>query len=262
MLFREGTEGRIAITQPAHAWISGQLARAWGNERFGAVEPWEEVGLGAEQHDVGHTAWEQAPTLNPQTGLPYSFFDMPTPVHAELWSKAARLVLPQGRYPALLVSLHGTGLYEKYHDVTKDAPADAQAVQNYLTNEYAFQRELLASLRADPYYKAYATEEVIARNRRLVGVWDSLSLAICFGRKQLQPLQNVPTATDATTLTLTARNGDPTQLIVSPWPFCHEQVTLVYEGRYLNETFSSEETMRDALRRAPWVTLKTTLVPN
>jgi len=65
MLYREGTQGRIAITQPAHAWLSGQLARAWGNERFGDVVPWEEVCLGAEQHDVGHTAWEQAPALNP-----------------------------------------------------------------------------------------------------------------------------------------------------------------------------------------------------
>jgi hypothetical protein len=262
MLYREGTKGRVAISQPAHAWISGQLARAWGNERFGEVVPWEEVCLGAEQHDVGHTEWEQAPTLNPQTGLPYSFFDMPRQLHAGLWSKAARLVLPQGRYPALLVSLHGTGLYERYYDATKDTPEDAQAVQNYLSNEYVFQQELLASLRADPYYGVYATEEVVARNRRLVGVWDSFSLAICFEREQMQPLQGVPTATDSTTLTLTARDGDPTQLVVAPWPFRHEQVTLVYEGRYLKETFSSEEVMREALQHAPWVTLKTTLVPS
>jgi len=25
----------VVVTQPAHAWLSGQLARAWGNERFG-----------------------------------------------------------------------------------------------------------------------------------------------------------------------------------------------------------------------------------
>jgi hypothetical protein len=262
MLFREGTEGRIAISQPAHAWISGQLARSWGNELFGDVEPWEEVCLGAEQHDVGHSEWEQAPTLNPQTSLPYSFFDMPTQLHVGLWSKAARLVLPQGRYPALLVSLHGTGLYEKYHDVTKDTPADAQAVQSYLTNEYAFQQELLASLRADPYYAVYATEELVAHNRRLIGVWDAFSLAVCFGRERMQPLQNVPTATGVTTLALQARDGDPTQIVVSPWPFRRDHVTLVYEGRYLNETFANEKTMRAALQRAPWVTLRTTLAPH
>lgn len=262
MLFREGAEGRIAISQPTHAWVSGQLARAWGNEHFGEVAPWEEVCLGAEQHDVGHTKWEQAPTLNAKTGLPYSFFDMPRQLHVGMWSKAARLVLPQGRYPALLVSLHGTGLYEKFYDATKETPENAQMVQDYLENEYAFQRELLASLRADPYYGAYATGEVVARNQRLVGVWDAFSLAICFGRKQIQPLQNVPTATGSTTLTLTVRDGDPTQLVVTPWPFRDERVTVVYEGRYLRETFVSEEAMREALWSAPWVTLRAVLVSN
>ena len=45
MLYRLEEQGRIAITQPTHAWLSGQLARAWGNERFGEVVPWEEVCL-------------------------------------------------------------------------------------------------------------------------------------------------------------------------------------------------------------------------
>src|SRR5579875_1229094 len=42
MLVREDDGGVLAVGQPAHAWLAGQLARAWGNERFGAVEPWEE----------------------------------------------------------------------------------------------------------------------------------------------------------------------------------------------------------------------------
>jgi len=129
MLYRQEKQGRIAITQPTHAWLSGQLGRAWGNERFGEVAPWEEVCLGAEQHDVGHTAWEQAPTLNPQTGLPYSFLEMPRQLHVRLWSEAARCVLPQGRYAALLVSLHGTRLYQHY-DAANDLPENVQAVKH------------------------------------------------------------------------------------------------------------------------------------
>src|SRR5947209_3043150 len=260
MLYREDPQGRIAITQPAHAWLSGQLVRAWGNEHFGEVVPWEEVCLGAEQHDVGHTSWEQAPRLNPQTGLPYSFFEMPRPWHVQLWSSAAHLALPQGRYAALLVSLHGTGLYESY-DASRDTPENAQAVQDYLTQERAFQQELLTSLRADPYYRTYAAEEVVARNRRLLQIWDALSLAICFGGWQTRSWSQVPTATSATKLTLSTHDGDPARLMVTPWPFRREQVTLVYEGRYLTETFSDEAMMRDALERARWVTLRTMLFP-
>src|SRR5207244_3934677 len=205
MLYRDDPQGRIAITQPAHAWLSGQLARAWGNEHFGEVVPWEEVCLGTEQHDVGHTVWEQAPGLNPQTGLPYSFLEMPRQVHVQLWSSAARLVLPQGRYAALLVSLHGTVLYEHYN-ATNDPPEIAEAVQNYLAGARAFQEAMLASLRADPSYAPYAIDEAVARNRRLVQVWDALSLFICYGRQQSRSVQNVPTATTPTTVTLTPRN--------------------------------------------------------
>ncbi len=149
MLYRQEKQGKIAITQPMHAWVSGQLARAWGNEHFGEVVPLEEVCLGAEQHDVGHTAWELAPTLNPQTGLSYSFLEIPRQLHVQLWSQAARCVLPQGRYAALLVSFHGTRLYQHY-DAANDLPENAQAVQHYLAQERAFQEELLASLRCDP----------------------------------------------------------------------------------------------------------------
>src|SRR5919197_1332538 len=157
MLHREDAEGLIVIGQPAHAWVSGQLARAWGNERFGDFAPREEVCLAAEQHDVGMAAWDAAPALNPATGLPYSFRELPRDVHVALWASAASIVLPQSRYAALLVSLHGTGLYE-------GARQADPAVQEYLAREHAFQDELLESLRADPRYAAYASPEVVARN--------------------------------------------------------------------------------------------------
>lgn len=260
MLYREDSQGRIAITQPAHAWLSGQLARAWGNDSFGTVEPREEVCLGAEQHDVGHTSWEQAPVLNPQTGLPYSFLELPRQEHVRLWSGAARLVLPQGRYAALLVSLHGTGLYERF-DAATESPETVERVQNYLLQERAFQQEILVSLRADPHYRPSATEEAVTRNRRLLQIWDALSLALCFGGWQTRSLPQVPTATGSTTLTLQTHEADPTRVLVTPWPFHREHVTLVCEGRRLSETFSSEAVMREALNHAPWVTLHFSLFP-
>lgn len=260
MLYRQEKQGTIAITQPMHAWVSGQLARAWGNKHFGKVAPLEEVCLGAEQHDIGHTMWEQAPTLNPQTGLPYSFLEMPRQLHVQLWSEAARLVLPQGRYAALLVSLHGTRLYQRY-DEANDLPENASAVQRYLEQERTFQEELLASLRSDSHYAPYATEEVVARNRQLVGIWDALSLAICFGRTYTQSWEQVPTASGTMTVMLSARDDDPTTLFLTPWPFHRQSVMLVYEGRYLTETFSDEATMRHALSHAPWVALQTALYP-
>src|SRR5579875_1018000 len=249
MLYRESADGRIAITQPMHAWVSGQLARAWGNQQFGEVRPREAVCLAAEQHDIGHIPWEQMPRLNERTGLPYSFYEMPRQWHVQLWSAAARLMLPQGRYAALLVSLHGTVLYESY-EPTKDTPENAQAVEASLTQERVFQQELIISLRTDAFYAPYATDEMIARNRRLVQIWDALSLYICFARQQPQTIQQIPTATTPITLTITPCNAEATQFTVAPWPFSANEVVLTYEGRYLSETFTDEAVMRETLQRA------------
>jgi hypothetical protein len=61
MVLRHDASGVLAIGQPAHARLCGQFARAWGNERFGTVEPLEEVALGAEQHDLAWSDWDIAP---------------------------------------------------------------------------------------------------------------------------------------------------------------------------------------------------------
>jgi hypothetical protein len=69
MLLRKDGPGVIAIPQPSHAWLSGQMARAWGNAHFTAPAPHEEVCLSAKQHDIGWLASEIAPAFDAGTGL-------------------------------------------------------------------------------------------------------------------------------------------------------------------------------------------------
>src|SRR3954453_19182237 len=108
MLLRPDDDHVICIGQPAHAFLSGQLAAAWRPR----PEPFEEVVLAAAQHDAGMADWDAAPELNPETGLPQSFMEMDLGTHLRLWTHAPRRVLPQSRYAAVLVSMHGTALYE------------------------------------------------------------------------------------------------------------------------------------------------------
>ncbi len=53
MLLRKDGLDVIVIPQPCHAWLSGQMARAWGNEHLAAPMPYDEVCLAAGQHDIG-----------------------------------------------------------------------------------------------------------------------------------------------------------------------------------------------------------------
>jgi hypothetical protein len=260
MLHRLSEEGLICITQPNHAWVSGQLAQAWGNEEFGQFAPRQEVCLGAQQHDIGWLKWEQLPTLNPQTGYPRKFSEMSIQVHVDMWSKAKQQALPLGRYATLLISMHGSGLYER-HKGWQNSPESTQIVQNFLEQEHSFQQQLTASLKHDPYYAPYLTAENLDRNRKLVVVWDALSLLVCQGFTGEQQVSRVPTADGETTLKLTHIDDSPDQIKISPWPFGTSQVKLVYEGRLLRQTFTDEAAMREALQSDCWVTLRTTLQP-
>jgi hypothetical protein len=50
-------------------------------------------------------------------------------------------------------------------------------------------------------------------------------------------------------------------LWVEPWCFQSDEVTVVFEGRILREKANDEQTMREQLANAPWVTLTATLRP-
>jgi hypothetical protein len=247
MLLRPDGDGTIAIGQPAHAWLSGQLARAWGNERFGAVEPWEEVCLAAEQHDQGMAKWERAPTLNPDTGLPRSFMELELDEHLEIWWRAAPLVASQSRYAAVLVSMHGSALYER-RNFDRLAPAEVERVEAFLAAQRELRERLLADLRADPATAAAAADEVVRRNQRLVWTWDSLSLGLLLGWAPFE-LVAVPAADGEVDIAV----GDGT---LDPWPFASPRLTVRCEGRRLAGLFDDEAAMRDALAAAPWTTIE------
>lgn len=246
MLLRQDAEGTLAIGQPAHAWVAGQLARAWA----APFVPREELCLAAEQHDVGWTTWERAPELDPATGLPFTFSALAPVRRLELWAGSAELVLPQSRYAALLVSLHGTLLVERFPP--EGGEEVARAVAAYLEGEHGFQDAVLATLRDDPAYARHASPEAVARNRDLLFAWDGLSLALLHGVTEERAVAGH---------TLAAVAADPGRVTLSPWPFRTETVSLVCEGRRLRGPYADERGLRRSLEAAPWRTLTVRLEP-
>ena len=262
MLLREDDRGVLAIGQPSHAWVSGQIARAWGNARFGTVHPWEEICLAAEQHDIGMAAWDLEPSFNPATGLPHSFVQMPLEVHLGLWSGAAGRLRRQSRYAALLTSMHGVRLYEM-RDLAKQAPDDAAAIRAYFAEQRALQAELKASLQADPATAPIATDVLIQRGSDLLWSWDYLSLGLCLGWAPCTA-KGVPTA-DGTLvevrLTPSLTPTDPVRVAVDPWPFPADAVTVHCEGQRLpGRGYANENELRAGLGVASWETLTIELV--
>ena len=245
MVLRRDGEGAIAIGQPSHAWLSGQLARAWRP----APEPFEEVCLAAEQHDIGMAEWDLAPTLNRETGLPHSFMEMPLDLHLELWSAAASKLVAQSAHAALLVSMHGTALYEM-RDLDRMEPDDAGKVRRFFAERRAEQDGLLAALGL--------TREDVRAGQRLVWTLDYLSLALC--------LDWAPTVARGAPLAggeadLRIEPAGEGRVTLGPWPFAGESLTVRCEGRRLAGGFGDEAEMRAALAEGSLAPLSWELLP-
>jgi hypothetical protein len=270
MMFRETPGGVIAISQPSHAWLAGQIIRAWGNAAFGRVTPYEDVCLGAEQHDIGWLVRERSPGLNPATGRPHSFREIGIAAHTAIWRQGTEMALALGRYPALLTSLHGSGLYAGF-DFGAATDAEASAVRDFLTEQQSIQVRLLESLGADRHLGAFANSAMVDRNRGLVRAADRMSIAICTGMQDLAIRSNdpnegiarqVPTADGETDLHMVAVDSDVTRVAVSPWPFATSRVHVTCEGILLpSSSFNDEGRMRDALRNAECVVVSAELRP-
>jgi Protein of unknown function (DUF3891) len=226
VLLVDHPDGKVAVAQPAHAWISGQLAQAWGNERFGPVEPGWEVCLAAEQHDIPWLEWERRPKRDRKTGYPHTFMSLPMRDKHAMWSDGPELLLAQSRYAALLVSLHGSRLYR---DLDRSG----------------FESRIRDTLDAP--------DEEIERNHRLVWAWDGMSLALLLGWRPWTA-EAVPAVGGPVDI---AFGEDGT---VTPWPFGAAAVTVECEGRLLTAPSGRQAELDAALAAAPWVKLTYELV--
>jgi hypothetical protein len=218
MLFKDLPDGSwLAVSQPMHALVSGQMARAWGAPGFAKPAPFEEVATACAQHDVAWMGWEAAPRLDATTGRPMLFRAVGATDHAPMWARGVELALASwGPWVALLVSRHGSRIYASYADRHRDSPGDAAAAETYERAQSALRRDLLA--------RAGATAAQLEEAAALVAVTDALSLAVCGGIATLGGAGCAPLAGGGEAQ-LQLAEGDGV-LLVLPWPFAVPAVPL------------------------------------
>jgi hypothetical protein len=233
MLFRTEPSGVLAISQPTHAWISGQILRAW-HEALS-----EPLLLAGEQHDIGWLDWETAPTFNPQTGRPHLFREIGAAVHSPMWRRGVERALGAwGAHVALLVSRHGGVIYRRYTDRHRISEADAAAAQTYLETQAPLEAAWAKTLGLDA--------AVLQKQTTLVALSDTVSLALCSELKTPFEVE-APNASGGTeTLRLVERPGHPFDFILSPWRFRKDVVDVEGEARRLPAArrFDNEAAMR------------------
>jgi hypothetical protein len=226
----------LAIGQLSHSWLAGQLARAWGNARFPAPEPREEVVLGAAQHDIGWAGADRFPSLSSNSGAPRSFLETTVEEHLAIWRGAPDVLITQSMHAALVVSLHGRSLSELR---ALGSPEQAAALQGHIEEERDRQSKLTDMLGI--------SEEQVQRTRRQMWCWDSLSLALCHGWRPFV-VRDVPSQDGLVEIELRDRDGAGATL--DPWPFASDRLEVRAEARRLARRYPDEATMRTAFDAA------------
>jgi hypothetical protein len=245
----------LAISQPAHSWISGQIARNWGNKIFSGFQPFEQMCYATEQHDIGFLVWENAPTLNQTTGLPYTFEELPEQVHFEIWHNGISQLRPVCLYASLVVSLHFCNLCERFHDRSIDRGQSGPSA--FLEEQREYQKVARRLLRSDPLVENAIEDHVLTYHRDLIATWDLFSLQLCRGHSKAFKLPQVPIREGGRS-DIVVRKIDTSNDVweVDPWPFNVQSLRTISEGKLIRRRFKELNTMRAALRDADRISLQ------
>jgi len=159
VILRRDGERVLGVTQTAHSALTGHLANAWvPREEL----PWDELLTAAAVHDLGWAPWEQDPQVDPASGLPYEFYEVPDREYAEIWARGTDEAQTFGRLVGLLVSRHFTRL-----------AARREGLRALVEREYGRQAALAGDLGLGA--------ETLDACSDLMARWDGLSLQLCSG---------------------------------------------------------------------------------
>jgi hypothetical protein len=111
-------EPRLAIMMHEHTALSGQFARAFGNEQFEAVRPCELMFYAVSHHDAGWAEFDGDPVTDETTGLPYNLVDTPAQYITTTSRGSPDFNERHHPYCGLLSSMHSWGLYNGRYGIS------------------------------------------------------------------------------------------------------------------------------------------------
>lgn len=114
MIIRSDGSHLLLITQPDHAALAGRLMEAWQADDL-PVRPTRAVALYATtHHDTGWLEEDAAPRVDPATGWPYDFINMPVLQRQAVWTRGVSRLATTSTYVAALVAQHALTIYRRY----------------------------------------------------------------------------------------------------------------------------------------------------
>src|SRR5579862_8870095 len=142
MIRRDDGEHWLLIDQQEHAHLAAEVAAVWCADASttNGVPQWvrDQIWLAVARHDDGWAVWDQAPRVDPATGVPRDFMEMRMADSTEIWSRSIEgcATHPLSAYA---VSRHFCYLAEQVRDGRRSDLDDLQAVDRFLQEQVAVQ---------------------------------------------------------------------------------------------------------------------------
>ena len=240
-------EPHFVLTMANHTEMCGQMARAFGNDRFEPPAPFDEVVYIVENHDRGWDAYDSNPGLDPSTRVPYIMTRTPTPDAVKTNRGSPDFNEAHHPYCGLLSSMHSWGLYNGRYGFSKFVPrtqsttsisvADVHRplIDAMLNQEEARQARLKTTLAADPATSDWIEERHLFQNYKQLQFLDTMSLYFHLrhaGERGAETYVHVPMKRDADT-TIALRKIDERVYSLDPFPFAGDRLTIACRGRYV-----------------------------
>ena len=242
----------VLISQVDHAHLARQLAEPWTADCFAPLWPRRELLWAVYHHDDGWRDWEQRPGVDPQSGRPRGFTEMPAADSLAIWTRSIDVAAAAGLLEGYVVAGHFCALARRAA-AWRVEPSERQATEAFIAHYEPAMAAWLASWQAaDP---GEHTPERAATALKYLQFFDALSLWFCCAPA------TAPHTLDALggrALTLTPVAAE--HLKVAPWPFGVNRLEVEIPGRaVLVDRYVSAEVLAAAPSQA--VRLRWTLQP-
>jgi Protein of unknown function (DUF3891) len=234
-------EPRLAIMMHEHTALSGQFARAFGNDRFDPVCPDDVMVHVISHHDAGWAEFDRDPVTDESTGLPYNLVETPAQ-HIVVTSRGSPdFNERQHPYCGLISSMHSWGLYNGRYGLSnmvlidRFPSQDRPLVNRMLDDELKRQARLKALIAADVQAAPWIEEGRLFQNYKQLQFCDLLALyfnRIHPSERVEQTFEHVPlNAANDVPVTIRPRAAGVYEL--SPYPFAAKSAEFAFAGRLM-----------------------------
>lgn len=270
-------EPRFISTMVEHNDLCGQFARAFGNDRFERIEPYDEMLYVVSHHDRGWDERDANPVLDSAAGVPFGIGGGPVLDGLATSRKSPDFNERRHAYCGLLSSMHSWGLYNARYGFTefrtrKGGSTSIPIKSEYeketramLDHELARQQRLKAALAADPATRGWVEEKHLMQNYKQLQFFDTLALYFNLRHESERGEEiyvHVPMTADKDA-TITVRPAGNGTYTFDPFPFAGDRLEVFNHGRYMTPLRNGDapDDLGAALRALPPATQVYTFVP-